>query len=119
MVGEDGCHCLAALEAPDAPQEARECPLLESRRRTWQRHDARTENEARAEGGGAQRRVQLKPDRALPPAAEGIAAPYEAAARYRPKRDTSWTGSMVHVSETCEPTAPPPHARPHAPCQRP
>src|SRR5262250_3873491 len=27
-------------------------------------------------------------------------------ARYRQKRDTTWTGYMVHVSETCEPTAP-------------
>jgi transposase len=25
---------------------------------------------------------------------------------YRHKRDTQWTGSMVHVSETCEPTTP-------------
>src|SRR6266568_7136360 len=95
-----------ALEAPDAPQEARELPILERLRRTWQRHYARTENEAIAAGGGAQRRVQFKTDRELPPAAEGIASPYDAEARYRHKRDTSWTGSMVHVSETCEPTAP-------------
>src|SRR4029453_5888812 len=27
-------------------------------------------------------------------------------ARYRHKCDTEWTGYMVHVSETCEPTAP-------------
>ena len=37
---------------------------------------------------------------------EGIESPYDADARYRHKRDTSWTGYMVHVSETCEPTAP-------------
>ena len=42
----------------------------------------------------------------LPPAAEGIESPYNADARYRHKRDTQWTGYMVHVSETCEPTAP-------------
>jgi len=42
----------------------------------------------------------------LPPAAEGIESPYDVEARYRHKRDTSWTGSMVHVSETCEPAAP-------------
>jgi hypothetical protein len=106
MVGEDGFHFLDVLEAPDAPQEARELPILESLRRTWQRHYERTENEARAAGGGAQRRVQFKTDRELPPAAEGIESPYDAEARYRHKRDTSWTGYMVHVSETCEPTAP-------------
>src|SRR5438105_14103164 len=58
------------------------------------------------EGGGGQRRVRFKTNRALPPAAEGIESPYDADARYRHKRDTQWTGSMVHVSETCEPTAP-------------
>jgi len=59
-----------------------------------------------AAGEGAQRRVRFKTNRALPPATEGIASPYDADARYRHKRDTSWTGSMVHVSETCESTAP-------------
>src|SRR5262249_24141887 len=33
-------------------------------------------------------------------------SPSDGEARYRHKRDTSWTGSMVHVSETCEPAAP-------------
>src|SRR5262245_53465149 len=50
--------------------------------------------------------VRFKPNRELPPAAEGIESPYDVEARYRHKRDTSWTGYMVHVSETCEPTAP-------------
>ena len=107
MVGEDGFHFLDALEARDAPQEARELPILESLRRAWQRHYERTENEAMVEGGGGQRRVRFKTHRAWPPAAEGIESPDDADARYRHKRDTQWTGSMVHVSETCEPTAPP------------
>jgi transposase len=59
-----------------------------------------------AAGGGAQRRVRFKTNRELPPATEGIESPYDADARYRHKRDTSWTGYMVHISETCEPTAP-------------
>ena len=42
----------------------------------------------------------------MPPAAEGIESPYDVEARYRHKRDTQWTGYMVHVSETCEPTTP-------------
>jgi hypothetical protein len=59
-----------------------------------------------AAGEGAQRRVRFKTNRELPPATEGIESPYDAEARYRHKRDTSWTGYMVHVSETCESTAP-------------
>src|SRR5262245_36394496 len=38
MVGEDGVQFLDVLEAPDAPQEARELPVIATLRRTWQRH---------------------------------------------------------------------------------
>jgi transposase len=106
MVGEDGFYLLDALEAPDAPQEARALPILESLRRTWQRHYERTGHTASAAGGGAQRHVRFKPSQELPPATEGIESPYDGEARYRHKRDTQWTGYMVHVSETCEPTTP-------------
>src|SRR5499426_3364365 len=63
-------------------------------------------DERASAAGGAAHRVRFKTNRALPPAAEGIESPYDTEARYRHKRDTAWTGYMVHVSETCEPTAP-------------
>jgi transposase len=106
VVGEDGFQLLDALEAPDAPQEARELPMLETLRRTWQRHYERTGTTASAEGEGRTYRVRFKSPQELPPATEGIESPYDAEARYRHKRDTAWTGYMVHVSETCESTAP-------------
>src|SRR3989475_250219 len=106
MVGEDGFHFLDALEAAEAPQEARELPVIASLRRTWQRHYDRTVDERAGAAGGAAHRVRFKANRELPPAAEGIESPYDAEARYRHKRDTAWTGYMVHVSETCEPTEP-------------
>src|SRR6266436_890578 len=106
MVGEDGFQFLDALEAPEAPQEARELPVIATLRRTWQRHYDRTVDERAGAAGGAAHRVRFKANRELPPAAEGIASPYDAEARYRHKRDTAWTGSLVHVSETCEPPAP-------------
>src|SRR5262245_55588494 len=106
VVGEDGFQLLDALEAPDAPQEAQELPMLETLRRTWQRHYERTGTTASAEGEGRTYRVRFKPPQELPPATEGIESPYDAEARYRHKRDTAWTGYMVHVSETCESTAP-------------
>src|SRR6266446_3021244 len=46
MVGEDGVHFLEAVEAAAAPKEVRELPILESLRRTWQRHYERTVDEA-------------------------------------------------------------------------
>jgi transposase len=105
-VGEDGFLLLDALETADAPEGLRELPSIDALRRTWQRHYDRTVDEAMAIGEGAQRRVRFKTNRELPPATEGIESPYDADARYRHKRDTSWTGYMVHVSETCESTAP-------------
>ena len=105
-VGEDGFLLLDALDTADAPEGLRELPSLDALRRTWQRHYDRTVDEAMATGEGAQRRVRFKTNRELPPATEGIESPYDADARYRHKRDTSWTGYMVHVSETCESTAP-------------
>src|SRR5919199_39704 len=49
VVGEDGFQFLDALEAPDAPQEVRELPVIATLRRTWQRHYDRTGGEAMAE----------------------------------------------------------------------
>src|SRR5215475_14599446 len=106
MVGEDGFSLLDALEAPDAPPEARELLILESLRRTWQRHYERTARDPGTMGVAPAYQVRFKASRELPPATEGIEAPYDAEARYRHKRATQWTGSMVHVSETCEPTTP-------------
>src|ERR671925_482397 len=41
-VGEDGFCFLYAVEAAEAPPEVRQLPILESLRRTWQRHYERT-----------------------------------------------------------------------------
>src|SRR5262249_56994343 len=50
--------------------------------------------------------VRLRESGHLPGGGEGIEPPYEGAALYRHKHGTSWTGYMVHVSETCDPTHP-------------
>src|SRR5438477_8295411 len=81
-------------------------PSLEALRRTWQRHYERTARAPASPGEPPEYEVRFKASRELPPAAEGIESPYDVEARYRHKRDTQWTGYMVHVSETCEPTAP-------------
>ena len=75
-------------------------------RRTWQRHYERSTGEGGALGHPERSDIRFKSNRALPPAAEGIESPYDPEARYRQKCDTQWTGYMVHVSETCEPTTP-------------
>jgi transposase len=106
MVGEDGFALLDALEAAVTPEHLRALPLITTLRQTWQRHYERASGEGTAQSDPARSSVRFKRNQALPPAAEAIESPYDADARYRHKRDTSWTGYMVHVSETCEPTAP-------------
>jgi transposase len=106
MVGEDGFRFLDLLETPAAPAGLREFPRMEALRRTWQRHYERTARAPASPGEPPEYEVRFKASRDLPPAAEGIESPYDVEARYRHKRDTAWTGYMVHVSETCEPTAP-------------
>jgi transposase len=106
MVGEDGFAVLDAIEAPEAPEAVRQAPSIATLRRTWQRHYERTVGTGTTTKKRAVPRVRFKASRDLPPAAEGIESPYDTDARYRQKRDTQWTGSMVHVSETCEPTTP-------------
>jgi transposase len=105
-VGEDGFHLLDALERPEAPEDARALPSVTTLHRTWQRHYERMESPGSTTGDHPVLRVRFKAHRDLPRAAEGIESPYDTDARYRHKRDTQWTGYMVHVSETCEPTAP-------------
>jgi transposase len=105
-VGEDGFRVLDALEGPEVPEEARELPSIATLRRTWQRHDERTEPLGPPKRQRPAPRVRFKANRDLPRAAEGIESPYDTDARYRHQRDTQWTGYMVHLSATCEPTAP-------------
>jgi transposase len=105
-VGDDGFTLLDALEAAGAPPDLRALPSIAALRRTWHRHYERTPDEAAGDGEPPVSRVRFRPNRDLPPAAEGIESPYDTEARYRHQRDTQWTGYMVHVSDTCEPTAP-------------
>ena len=105
-VGEDGFRLLDAVEAPETPEPLCQAPSIATLRRTWQRHYERIGGTGMTTKKRAVPRVRFKANRDLPPAAEGIESPYDTDARYRHKRDTQWTGYMVHVSETCEPTTP-------------
>jgi transposase len=97
-VGENGFALLEALEAPGAPAELKHLPAIEILRRVWQRHFECTLDGKLPAGG-----VRLRADRELARAAEALESPYETEARFRTKRSTSWTGYMVHFSETCDP----------------
>ena len=47
-----------------------------------------------------------------PPATEPVESPYDTQARFRTRSGTSWTGYIVHLTETCDDdSGPPDHAR--------
>ncbi len=66
-------------------------------RRVWVQHDHAPDDAGtpgwRAEG-------------ALPPCAARITSPHDPEARFATKRETSWTGYKVHLTETCAADAP-------------
>ncbi len=46
--------------------------------------------------------MRFKPKDELPATTERIESPYDPEARYRHRGDTTWTGYLVHLTETCE-----------------
>ena len=101
-VGEEGFRLLDALEAADSPPELRQLEIIRTLRVTWQRHYERTTGQDSEVGPASQPRIRWKENRELPRAAAGMESPYDPDARYRSKRETQWTGYMVHDTETCD-----------------
>src|SRR5215471_13783565 len=91
-----------SLAAPEVPSELRQRARVVTLRQLWQQHFERQPPTLRSTDGPGTGHVRLKPARELPPAADSLESPYDLDARYRRKRGSFvWTGSMVHVSETC------------------
>ena len=89
-IGQDGYGLLQAAYDPSAPPALRRCPALQTLRQVWVQqyygpHDAR-----------------WRTGEDLPPHARLIASPYEVEARFATKRQTTWTGYKVHLTETCD-----------------
>jgi len=97
IVGEDGFFLLELVEQPQAPAGLGKLPQIDILRTVWARHCVR---EKPPKGGAAS--VRLKAVQEMSQADEPVESPYDAEARYRKKRETAWTGYMVHFSETCD-----------------
>lgn len=94
-VGRDGLFLLEQVyNAEEFPQLA-ELPAIEKLRQVW------VQNYYRDTG-----RVCLRGKQDQPPAAQRIASPYDSEARYCTKRDISWVGYKLHMTETCDPGTP-------------
>jgi transposase len=96
LVGEDGRALLAALDAADAPAWLRDVPAVVTLRLVWlqQFYQEADTMRWRTEADG------------IPPSSRSISSPYDPEARYARKETTTWVGSKVHRTETCDDDAP-------------
>lgn len=96
QVGADGNQLLDALWSAPTPTWLRQIPAVEILRQVW------IHNYHPIEVGG----VRWRERKDLPPGALHISSPYDAEARYSKKRDTSWLGYKVHLTESCDEALP-------------
>jgi len=93
QMGADGRHLLQMLDAETAWGWLREVPAVQTLRSVWiQQFYASESSEP----------VRWRVAEDLPPAAQLISSPYDPDARWSKKRDTTWVGYKVHVTETCD-----------------
>jgi transposase len=90
QIGADGLHLLAALERVDAPPEGKDLASVQVLRQVWQQYYELSGGKARWRAG------PQKED------GEGvIRSPYDPEAQTGKKRETTWLGYKVHLTETC------------------
>lgn len=95
QIGQDGYRLFQMLHAPETPVHLHALPVVEVLRRIWlQQYYSCTIP-------GSETLRWRAADEA-PPSAVLIHSPYDIEARYSSKRETTWVGYKIHVSETCD-----------------
>jgi transposase len=94
-VGRDGFFLLEQVYLGYHHAELSELPAVEILRQVW------IQNFYQDDG-----QVRLRQKKEQPPSAKRITSPYELEARTSTKRDTTWTGYKVHLTETCDADSP-------------
>jgi transposase len=97
-IGADGQKLLAAIDAAVDQPELVRLPAVQVLRQVWAAQYV-------VEDG----RMRLGSAAELPLSAEQICSPYDPDARYSSKRDVTWVGYKVQVTETCDPACAGPH----------
>jgi transposase len=95
MVGQDGLWLLEQVYQAEVSPWLAHLPAIEILRQVW------VQNYYQDNGA-----VHLRDPKNQPPSAQRITSPYDLEARYSTKRDTTWVGYKVHLTETCEPDTP-------------
>ncbi len=97
-IGADGLQLLRAIGDPAAPAWLREIPAVQTLRQVWvQNYHAPDDPWAGP---------RLREARDQPPKTLALQSPYDLDARFHTKRETSWVGYTVHLTETCDPDRP-------------
>ncbi len=96
-IGADGTRLLTALYAPTAPPALRHLPAVGVLRAIWVQQFYAPDLEGV---------VRWRDTDDQPEGAALIVSPYDVEARFSMKRDFSWVGYKVHLTETCEETTP-------------
>jgi len=93
QIGADGLQLLQLIDGEQEWAWLREIPAVQILRRVWMQQFY-----ACAPGSPVHWRVAED----LPPAPLLISSPYDPDARWSKKRETTWTGYKVHLTETCD-----------------
>jgi transposase len=93
QIGLDGRYLLEQLSDPHAPPALLELPAVQVLQAVWTQQFYPTVPE---------QPLRLRKAEDLPPSAELICSPIDAEARFSIKRETTWVGYKVHLTETCE-----------------
>ena len=94
-IGSDGYQLLTRLLAPETPAFLKELPAVALLWQVWLQQYEQVEGQVRWRAAGN-----------LPPAERMINSPYDPAARFSRKRQTTWTGYKVHLTESYDDNLP-------------
>lgn len=94
-IGKDGFDLLDMMSHDDAPAWLYEIPVVNTLRLVW------LQQYYGPHQGGVLREAKDKP-----PCRQIIETPYDVDAHYASKGGTQWTGYRVHLTESCDDTAP-------------
>jgi transposase len=97
QIGADGLQLLRLIDGEQEWVWLREIPAVQILRRVWIQ-------QFYASAPGSPMRWRVAED--LPPAPLLISSPYDPDARWSKKRETTWTGYKVHLTETCDDDSP-------------
>lgn len=94
-IGADGQQLIAAIDAATEQPWLAHLPAIGVLRQVWKAQYIEEDGYLR-----------WRTVKEMPAAAEQVCSPYDPEARYSTKRDISWVGYKVHLTETCDAETP-------------